>query len=138
MELADQLVKRLKVYSTGVHITNAISKTDQAGKGAGRFSNDREDLPLVRRARAWLAVLHQLGADGPDDPLFRALTAKGGLRAYRRPGSAGTRMRPGSLNERLQLLTDQAGLSYIDGTKVTSHSWRAGANRHVREGRSAR
>lgn len=37
-------------------------------------------------------------------------------------------MRPGSLNERLQLSAERAGVSYIDGKKVTSHSWRAGAN----------
>ncbi|MFC4517915.1 hypothetical protein [Streptomyces ehimensis] len=37
-------------------------------------------------------------------------------------------MRPGSLNERLQHLAEQAGVPYIDGKKVTSHSWRAGAN----------
>ncbi|WEO92664.1 hypothetical protein A6P39_000120 [Streptomyces sp. FXJ1.172] len=38
------------------------------------------------------------------------------------------KMRPGSLNERLQLLADRAGVPYIDGKKVRSHSWRAGAN----------
>ncbi|MFJ7063377.1 hypothetical protein ACIQVA_37960 [Streptomyces microflavus] len=37
-------------------------------------------------------------------------------------------MRPGSLNERLQHLAEEAGVPYIDNKKVTSHSWRAGAN----------
>jgi hypothetical protein len=133
MELADQLIKRVKVYDTGLHVTTAMSKTDQAGKGAGRFINDRGDLQLVRRARAWLDVLRQLGADGPDDPLFRALTVKGGLRSYAATRKRGTRMRPGSLNERLQLLAEQAGVPYIDGKKVTSHSWRAGANTDMAE-----
>ena len=32
------------------------------------------------RARAWLAVLHDLGANGPTQPLFRGLTVKGGSR----------------------------------------------------------
>ncbi|MGW0562915.1 tyrosine-type recombinase/integrase [Streptomyces sp. NPDC003016] len=133
MELADQLIKRVKVYDTGLHVTTATSKTDQAGKGAGRFINDRGDLQLVRRARAWLDVLRQLGADGPDDPLFRALTVKGGLRSYPADRKRGTRMRPGSLNERLQLLAERAGVPYIDGKKVTSHSWRAGANTDMAE-----
>ncbi|MFF4442419.1 hypothetical protein [Streptomyces sp. NPDC001621] len=128
MELADQLVKRVKVHPTGLFVTTAMSKTDQTGKGAGRFIEDREDLQLVRRARAWLDVLRELGADGPDDPLFRALTKKGKLRKYPEDRKRGQRMRPGSLNERLQVLAERAGVPYIDGKKVTSHSWRAGAN----------
>ncbi|MEU9925126.1 hypothetical protein AB0H51_28225 [Streptomyces griseoluteus] len=128
MELADQLVKRVKVHDTGLFVTTAMSKTDQTGKGTGRFIQDRADLQLVRRARAWLAVLHELGADGPDDPLFRSLTKKGKLRKYPEARERGQRMRPGSLNERLQVLADRAGVPYIDGKKVTSHSWRAGAN----------
>lgn len=132
-ELADQIVKRLRIYDTGIHVTTAMSKTDQAGKGAGRFINDRADLQLVRRARAWYAVLHELGADRPDQPVFRALTVKGGLRSYRADRERGVRMRPGSLNERLQLLAERAGVPYIDGKKVTSHSWRAGANTDMAE-----
>ncbi|MCD9904791.1 hypothetical protein LUR56_41045 [Streptomyces sp. MT29] len=54
---------------------------------------DRADLQLVRRARAWLAVLHDLGADGPNDPLFRALTVKGGLRSYPADRKRGKLMR---------------------------------------------
>ncbi|MER6230979.1 hypothetical protein ABT169_17770 [Streptomyces sp. NPDC001616] len=133
MELADQLVKRVKVYDTGLHVTTATSKTDQAGKGAGRFINDRGDLQLVRRARAWLDVLDRLGGRGADDPLFRALTVKGELRSYPAERERGTRMRPGSLNERLQYLAERAGVPYIDGKKVTSHSWRAGANTDMAE-----
>ncbi|MFE3608348.1 site-specific integrase [Streptomyces goshikiensis] len=37
-------------------------------------------------------------------------------------------MRPGSLDDRLQELAERAGVPYIDGKKVTSHGWRAGAN----------
>lgn len=133
MELADQLRKWVKVYDTGLWVNTAASKTDQTGKGAGRFIEDRSDLQLVRRARAWLAVLHELGADGPNDPLFRALTVKGQLRKYPADRKRGTRMRPGSLNERLQFLAEQAGVPYIDGKKVTSHSWRAGANTDMAE-----
>ncbi|MFD6967724.1 hypothetical protein [Streptomyces sp. NPDC059949] len=81
-ELTDQLIGRIKVYDTGLYVTTATSKTDQAGKGSGRFIDDREDVQLVRRARAWLGVLGELGADGPHQPLFRALTTKGNLRKY--------------------------------------------------------
>ncbi len=128
MELADQLVKRVKVHDSGLHVTTATSKMDQAGKGASRFIEDRGDLQLVRRARAWLAVLHELGADAPDLPLFRALTPGGNLVKYKPDRKRGVRMRPGSLNERLQVLAERAGVPYIDNKKVTSHSWRAGAN----------
>ncbi|MFJ3439164.1 hypothetical protein ACIPMU_37275 [Streptomyces cyaneofuscatus] len=93
-----------------------------------RFIPDSADLQLVRRARAWIAVLHELGAGGPDDPLLRALTVKGGLRSYPADRERGKRMRPGSLNERLQHLAEEAGVPYIDNKKAISHSWRAGAN----------
>lgn len=128
MELADQLVGRVRVHDTGLYVITATSKTDQAGKGAGRFIQDREDLQLVRRARAWLDVLRELGANGPNDPLFRSLTVKGGLRSYPEDRKRGKKMRPGSLNERFQLLAERAGVPYIDGQRVRSHSWRAGAN----------
>ncbi|MEX2985644.1 hypothetical protein [Streptomyces sp. C36] len=133
MELADQLNKRIKIYDTGLLVTTAVSKTDQAGRGSSRFIEDREDLQLVRRARAWRAVLKDLGAAGPDDPLFRALTRGGNLVTYPADRKRGNRMRPGSLNERLQHLAEQAGVPYIDDKKVTSHSWRAGANTDLAE-----
>ncbi|MBW3363064.1 hypothetical protein [Streptomyces sp. 09ZI22] len=134
MELADQLLKRVKVHNSGLYVTTAMSKTDQGGTGSSRFIRDRADLQLVRRARAWIAVLHELGADGPNDPLFRALTVKGGLRSYPAKRERGKKMRPGSLNERLQHLAEQAGVPYIDNKKVISHSWRAGANTDMAPG----
>ncbi|MGW1764497.1 tyrosine-type recombinase/integrase [Streptomyces sp. NPDC002073] len=127
-ELTNQLVGRIKIHDTGLHVTTATSKTDQAGKGSSRFIKDREDLQLVRRARAWYAVLHELGADAPHLPVFRALTTKGKLRKYPATRERGVRMRPGSLDDRLQELAERAGVPYIDGKKVTSHGWRAGAN----------
>ncbi|MEU1826651.1 hypothetical protein ABZ502_30000 [Streptomyces abikoensis] len=133
MELADQRNKRVRIYDTGLHVTTAVSKTDQAGQGSSRFIKDRPDLQLVRRARAWRAVLEGFGAAGPDDPLFRALTRGGNLVKYPADRTRGTRMRPGSLNERLQYLAEQAGVPYIDGKKVTSHSWRAGGNTDMAE-----
>ncbi|MFD7258423.1 hypothetical protein [Streptomyces sp. NPDC059874] len=128
MELADLLVRRLRIHPTGIHVGTASSKTDQQGKGSSRFIEDRPDLRLVARARAWLAVLEELGADGPDQPVFRSLTAGGNPRTYPEGRKRGTRMRPGSLNERIQHLAGKAGLPYIDDRKVTAHSLRAGAN----------
>ncbi|MFE3124334.1 hypothetical protein ACFXHD_13045 [Streptomyces hydrogenans] len=128
MELADLLVPRLRIYDTGLYVVTATSKTDQAGAGSGRFIEDRADLQLIRRGRAWYAVLRELGADGPTDPVFRALTTKGRLRKYPADRKRGNRLAEGSLNERLQLLAERAGVPYIDGKKVTSHSWLAGAN----------
>lgn len=58
---------------------------------------------------------------------------KGGLRKYPETRKRGNRMRPGSLNERLQLLAEQVGVPFIDGKKVRSHSWRAGANTDMAE-----
>ncbi|MFI9723823.1 hypothetical protein ACIHFE_29895 [Streptomyces sp. NPDC052396] len=133
MELADQLNKRVKIYDTGLHVTVAASKTDQVAKGSSRFIEDRADLQLVRRARAWRTVLEQLGGAGPDEPLFRALTRGGNLVTYPPGRKRGNRMRPGSLNERLQYLAERAGVPYIDGKKVTSHSWRAGGNTDMAE-----
>ncbi|MFD4933385.1 hypothetical protein [Streptomyces virginiae] len=127
-ELTDQLIGRIRIHETGLYVVTATSKTDQSGKGAGRFIKDREDLQLVRRAQAWFAVLRELGAYGPHLPVFRALTVKGGLRKYPADRERGVRMRPGSLDARLQELAERAGIPYIDGKKVTSHGWRAGAN----------
>ncbi|MEU5811542.1 hypothetical protein [Streptomyces sp. NPDC047718] len=127
-ELTDQLNGRIKIHDTGLYVTTATSKTDQTGKGSSRFIQDREDLQLVRRARAWFAVLRDLDADAPNLPVFRALTVKGELRKYPADRKRGVRMRPGSLDERLQELAERAGVPYIDGKKVTSHGWRAGAN----------
>lgn len=128
MELADLLLSRLKIHDTCLYVVTATSKTDQAGKGSGRFIQDRADLQLVLRGRAWLAVLRDLGAASPTDPVFRALTSKGQLRKYPEGRERSDRMAEGSSNERLQLLAERAGVPYIDDKKVTSHSWRAGAN----------
>ncbi|MFD8978895.1 hypothetical protein [Streptomyces sp. NPDC059564] len=128
IELADQLVKWVKIYDTGLHVTTATSKTDQSGVGAAEFIEDREDLQLVRRARAWLSVLHELGAAGPNQPLFRALTRGGNLAPRTHATKRGEHMKGGSLNERLQHLAAKAGIPYIEGKKVSAHSWRAGAN----------
>lgn len=129
-ELTNLLVKHVKVMAAGIHVTVAASKTDQAGKGSSQFIADRTDLRIVERTRAWLEVLHDLGADGPTQPLFRGLTVKGALRIP--TADRGEHMKPGSINDRVQLLADRAGVPYIDGKKVTAHSLRAGANTDMR------
>lgn len=58
---------------------------------------------------------------------------KGGLRSYPAGRERGQSMRPGSLNERLQILAERAGVPYIEDKKVTSHSWWAGANTDMAE-----
>ncbi|MEV7676430.1 hypothetical protein [Streptomyces sp. NPDC088752] len=50
------------------------------------------------------------------------------MRKYPAGRERGSRLAKGSLNERLQLLAKRAGVPYIDGKKVTSHSWSAGAS----------
>ncbi|MER6520243.1 hypothetical protein ABT246_25730 [Streptomyces sp. NPDC001553] len=127
-ELTDLLNGRMRIHDTGLFVVTATSKTDQAGRGAGNWVADREDLQLVRRGRAWRVVLRELGADAPHLPVFRALTVQGKLRKYPADRKRGVRMRPGSLDDRLQELAERAGTPYIDGKKVTSHGWRAGAN----------
>lgn len=129
-ELTDLLIKNVKVMAAGVLVTVATSKTDQTGKGVSEFIADRADLRIVERARAWLAVLADLDAAGPTQPLFRGLTTKGGLRQPTK--KRGEHMKPGSINDRVQGLADRAGIPYIDGKKVTAHSLRAGANTDMR------
>ncbi|MFF4795063.1 hypothetical protein ACFY2M_36165 [Streptomyces sp. NPDC001276] len=91
-ELTDLLVKHMKIVPTQLIVTTATPDTDRQAKGSTEFIADREDLQLVARARAWFAVLKRLGADGPDQPVFRVLTVKGNLAnrtlATKRGGSA--------------------------------------------------
>ncbi|WP_167455558.1 tyrosine-type recombinase/integrase [Streptomyces tirandamycinicus] len=128
IELADLLVQNVRITASGLIVTTATSKTDKQSKGATEFIQDREDLRLVSRARAWLSVLRELGADGPTQPLFRALTVKGNLANRTLATKRGDRMKGGALNERIQHLADLAGIPYIANKKVTAHSLRAGAN----------
>jgi integrase len=81
-------------------------------------------------AKYWQTVLTEIKNRGDRDVLMLVCD---GLSALPDAVKRGTRMRPGSLNERLQLLATRAGVPYIDGKKVTSHSWRAGANTDMAE-----
>jgi hypothetical protein len=117
-ELTDLLVKQVKILPTGLLVTTATSKTDRQAKGATEFIADRDDIRLVARARAWYAVLKELGADGPTQPVLRALTVTGRLANRAHATRRGERMKGGAINERVQLLAARAGIPYIGGKKV--------------------
>lgn len=86
--------------------------------GFGLPGDDRADLQLVRRARAWFAVLRELGADDPEQPTFRALTVKGSLWSYSVNRKRGTRMRPGSLIERANTDMVERGVPVSERNKA--------------------
>ncbi|WP_281156707.1 hypothetical protein [Streptomyces sp. HYC2] len=127
-ELTDLLVKHVKIVPMGLIVTTATSKTDKQAKGSTEFIADRPDLQLVARGRAWFAVLKRLGADGADQPVFRALTIRGNLANRTLATKRRERMKGGAINERLQRLADLGGIPYRAGKKVTAHSLRAGPN----------
>lgn len=94
VEVANLLVKHVRVDADGVWVWTAMSKTRRTGRGRWRFVRDRADLRTVARVRAWLADLRELRepvardqnpVDGepaylPAKPLFRALTTTGNLK----------------------------------------------------------
>ncbi|WP_143626300.1 hypothetical protein [Streptomyces viridosporus] len=100
-ELTDLLVKHIKILPTGLLVTTATSKTDRQVKGVPEFIADRDDIRLVARARAWFAVLKELGADGPTQPVFRALTVTGRLANRAHATRRGECMKGGAINERV-------------------------------------
>ncbi|MEV0982125.1 tyrosine-type recombinase/integrase [Streptomyces sp. NPDC049915] len=127
-ELTDLLATHLRIMNSGLMVTTATSKTDTDSQGATEFLADRPDTQLVRRARAWMDVRKKIGADGPYRPVFVALTVKGNLASRKLATKRGEKMKPGAINDRVQLLADKAGIPYIAGKKVTAHSLRAGPN----------
>ncbi|MFD9248418.1 site-specific integrase [Streptomyces bottropensis] len=127
-ELTDLLEIHLRIMNSGLLVTTATSKTDKDSQGATEFIADRPDTQLVRRARAWMDVRKKIGADGPNRPIFVALTPKGNLASRKLATKRGEKLKPGAINDRVQLVADRAGIPYIAGRKVTAHSARAGAN----------
>ncbi|MEU2502376.1 MULTISPECIES: tyrosine-type recombinase/integrase [Streptomyces] len=127
-ELTDLLAKHMKILPTGLLVTTATSKSDRQAKGATEFLADRDDIRLVDRAKAWVSVLKELGADAPAQPVFRALTVTGRLANRTRATRRGDRMKGGAVNDRVQLLAGRAGIPYVGGKKVRAHSLRAGPN----------
>ncbi|MEU7228890.1 hypothetical protein [Streptomyces chrestomyceticus] len=127
-ELTDFLETHIKIMNSGLLVTTATSKTDKNSKGSTEFLKDRPDTQLVRRARAWFAVREKIGAGGPRRPVFVALTVKGNLAPRKLATKRGEHLKPGAINDRVQVLADRAGVPYIAGKKVTAHSLRAGPN----------
>lgn len=131
-ELTDLLVKHVRILPTGLLVTTATSKTDRQAKGVTEFIADRDDIRLIARARAWFAVLKELGADGPDQPVFRALTVTGRLVPRAHATRRGKCMRDGAINERVQLLAGRAGIPYIAGKKARAQPAGRRQHRHDR------
>ncbi|TQE34048.1 hypothetical protein Sipo8835_16145 [Streptomyces ipomoeae] len=127
-ELTDLLETHIRIMNAGLLVTTATSKTDKDSQGATEFLADRPDTQLVRRARAWMDVRKKIGADGQYRPVFVALTPKGNLAPRDLATKRGEHLKPGALNDRVQLLADRAGIPYIAGKKVTAHYLRAGPN----------
>lgn len=105
---------------------------------------DRDDLRIIARVRAWLADLreptehHQNMPGGKpayqqNKPLFRALTTTGNLK--RRANATVRRLflTGRAVNEMVKARAKAAGVSIINGLKVTSHSLRAGPNTDMAE-----
>ncbi|MFC4506555.1 MULTISPECIES: hypothetical protein [Streptomyces] len=118
----------MRVVDTGVWVFTAKTKTRRKGKGKWRFIRDRADLQVVRRVRAWIAYLRELGADAPNLPFFRALTVKGALKGRGNATVRGLHLSGRAVNEIVKKRAAAAGVEYINGLKVTSHSLRAGPN----------
>ncbi|MGW0576476.1 tyrosine-type recombinase/integrase [Streptomyces sp. NPDC002920] len=128
IESADLLVRFVRVVDTGVWVFTAKTKTRRKGKGKWLFIRDRADLQVVRRVRAWIADLRELGADAPNLPFFRALTVKGALKDRGNATVRGLHLSGRAVNEIVKKRAAAAGVEYINGLKVTSHSLRAGPN----------
>ncbi|MFD9336273.1 tyrosine-type recombinase/integrase [Streptomyces sp. NPDC060028] len=128
IEAADLLVEHVRISDSEVWVYTVKSKTDQKVKGSWRRISYRADLQLVTRLRSWLRDLHELGADQPRSPLFRALTVKGNLANRTLATDRGNHLSGRAVNEMAKKRAAAAGLPYIAGLKVTAHSWRAGSN----------
>ncbi|MDL5199537.1 tyrosine-type recombinase/integrase [Streptomyces sp. ALI-76-A] len=142
IEVTNLLVKQIRVDTDGVWVWTAMSKTRRKGKGRWRFIRDRADLQFVARVRAWLADLRELceptehdqnpavgeSAYLPTKPLFRALTTTGNLKRRKNATVRGLFLTGRAVNEMVKARAKAAGVSLINGLKVTSHSLRAGPN----------
>lgn len=144
VEVTNLLVKQIRVDTDGVWVWTAKSKTRRKGKGWWRFIRDRADLRIVAWARAWLGDLrepsehHQNPVGGepayqPNKPLFRALTTLGNLKRRANAKVCGLFLTGRAVNEMVKARAAAAGVSIINGLKVTSHSLRAGPNTDLAE-----
>ncbi|WP_326594209.1 hypothetical protein [Streptomyces sp. NBC_01294] len=147
IEVTNLLVRQVRIDTDGVWVWTAMSKTRRKGKGRWRFIRDRADLQIVARARAWIADLRELReptehdqnpASGepayqPTKPLFRALTVLGNLKHRKNATVRGLFLTGRAVNEMVKARSAAAGVSFINGLKVTSHSLRAGPNTDMDE-----
>lgn len=147
VEVANLLVKQVRVDADGVWVWTAMSKTRRTGRGRWRFVRDRADLRTVARVRAWLADLRELRepvaqdqnpVDGepaylPAKPLFRALTTTGNLKRRQNATVRGLFLTGRAVNEMVKARAAAAGVALVNGLKVTSHSLRAGPNTDMAE-----
>lgn len=147
VEVTNLLVKQVRVDTDGVYVWTAKSKTRRKGKGRWKFIRDREDLKVVARVTAWLADLRELReptehdqnpiggepAYQPNKPLFRALTTLGNLKRRANAKVRGLFLTGRAVNEMVKARAAAAGVSIINGLKVTSHSLRAGPNTDLAE-----
>ncbi|NEA53553.1 tyrosine-type recombinase/integrase [Streptomyces sp. SID13666] len=132
VEVAGLLVKHVRLDTDGVWVWTAKSKTRRKG-GRWRFIRDRADLKVVARVRAWLADLRALAAYAPTLPLFRALNTDGSLKGRGNATVNGLHLSGRAVNEMVKKRAAGAGVSVINGLKVTSHSLRAGPNTDMAE-----
>lgn len=70
----------------------------------------------------------RIGGAGPRRPVFLALTSKGNLAPRDLATKRGAKLKPGAINDGVQVLAYRASIPYIAGQKVTAHSLRAGPN----------
>lgn len=147
VDVTNLLVKHVRVGTDGVYVWTAKSKTRRKGIGRWRFIRDREDLRVIARVSAWLADLRELReptehdqnpaggepAYQPNKPLFRALTTLGNLKRRANAKVRGLFLTGRAVNEMVKARAAAAGVSIINGLKVTSHSLRAGPNTDLKE-----
>jgi integrase len=121
-EPADVLIEDLGISESLVTVYVPKDKTHQDDDQDVKL-RDRADLKLVKRLRAWLADLQQLGVTS--GPLFRHLTKSGKLGTRTHATQRGDFMTGRALDERVKKRFTEAGLR-TDGRPVTAQGFRAG------------
>lgn len=124
IELADLTIGNVSTEPGGVALWFAASKTDQEAKGEETFIPAWDDPALdpVRATRAWLNVLHELGAR--DGAFFRALTREGRLQSRATATERGQHVTGDAINNWVRGRAERAGVK--DWEKITAHGLRRG------------
>ncbi|WP_406516186.1 hypothetical protein OH809_41145 [Streptomyces sp. NBC_00873] len=133
-------VKEGRIARPATTTANVVAYFDhlmESGKkGGSQYSPDSllaylsriVTLQIVRRVRAWLGDLRELDADNPTFPLFQALSTTGNLKGRGNATVRGLHLSGSAINEIVKKRAAAAGVTYINGLKVTGHSLRAGPN----------